>query len=319
MILEQQLLELINENEEYISSLLEKKSSTALQAKQKGLEYFGFGRWGKDNKITHNTVDGTLQPVKVDQRPKKQAQGTSPQGFGQDFIGKQGRGIVPSPQPTLNLPVPRRSTTPKSKPQKQQRFRNWQAKFSSTPSRVIDKVRKFGSKTKQQAREFFEQELHHGKTPERRSLGQTIRDKTKGAIKAIKDGAKHEMAEFRDAGRGVRSLFRGKKPNHRERHAMMGVATKVLTTALFGAALGGASHGLAAFGKHVMMEFIPHVVGETVLKGAGKAALFAEVDNKMSDDEMMEKFIELVVKNFEEMDIPKKVLEKAMMSYKGED
>lgn len=34
------------------------------QAKQMGLDYLGFGRYGKDGKTTHHSVDGKLQAVK---------------------------------------------------------------------------------------------------------------------------------------------------------------------------------------------------------------------------------------------------------------
>jgi len=33
------------------------------QADQMGLEYYGFGRYGKDGKTTHHSVDGKLEPV----------------------------------------------------------------------------------------------------------------------------------------------------------------------------------------------------------------------------------------------------------------
>jgi hypothetical protein len=33
------------------------------QADQQGLEYYGFGRYGKNHKITHHSVNGKLEPV----------------------------------------------------------------------------------------------------------------------------------------------------------------------------------------------------------------------------------------------------------------
>lgn len=89
-------------------------------------------------------------------------------------------------------------------------------------------------------------------------------------------------------------------------------------TAVVATGLGAAAGGAAALGKAVLIEFIPHVVGESILKGAGRAALFAGPEDQ-TDDAMMEKFIELVLKNMEEMDIPDEVIEKAFMKYKGEE
>lgn len=183
--------------------------------------------------------------------------------------------------------------------------------------KVLDRVKSWGKAARAEAKEFFRKEVHKGNSPERRTMAEAVRDKLKGAWADIKRGARHEAATFRDAVRGVRSFVRGKKPNARERAALVSVGTKLIVTALVAAGLGGAAHGAVTFGQHVLAEFIPHVVGETVVKGIGRAALFAGPEDT-TDDAMMEKFMEAILKNFEEMDIPNEILEKAMMSYKGE-
>jgi hypothetical protein len=88
-----------------------------------------------------------------------------------------------------------------------------------------------------------------------------------------------------------------------------------VTTAVFGAAFGGLSHGVAAFGKHVAMEFIPHIIGETILKGAGKAAVFADAEGEAEMDANMVKFAELIAKGLEEMPIPDEMMEQMVDSY----
>jgi hypothetical protein len=201
--------------------------------------------------------------------------------------------------------------TPKNEPKEEPKKKGF-------TRRMLDTVKGWGKKQKEEAKAFFEQEVHKGKTPERRSLVEKIRDKSKGAWKDIKHEFKHEKVVFRDAGRGLRGFFRGKGPNERETAALKSVATKVVLTALVATGLGGAAGGAAALGKAVLIEFIPHVVGESILKGAGRAALFAGPEDN-TDDAMMEKFVELVMKNMEEMDIPDEVIEKAFMNYKGEE
>jgi hypothetical protein len=52
-------METEKKNEEFT---LESQASD--DAKRQGLEYYGFGRYGKDGKTTHHVVDGKLQPVK---------------------------------------------------------------------------------------------------------------------------------------------------------------------------------------------------------------------------------------------------------------
>jgi hypothetical protein len=149
----------------------------------------------------------------------------------------------------------------------------------------------------------------------RRSLGQTLKDKAKGALKAIKKGFKHEVEEFKAAGEGVGKFFKGEKLSEHETKAVKAVAFKVVTTAVFGAALGGTAHGAAYFAKHVAMEFIPHVVGETILKGVGKAAMFADAEGEAETDANMIKFTELIANGLEKMEITPEMMEDMVDSY----
>jgi len=149
----------------------------------------------------------------------------------------------------------------------------------------------------------------------RRSLGQTLKDKAAGALKAIKKGAKHEVEEFKEAGIAVGKFFKGEEISEKESKAFKAVMFKVVTTAVFGAAFGGLSHGVAGFGKHVAMEFIPHVIGETILKGVGKAAIFADIEGEAETDANMIKFAEIVAKGLEEMEITPEMMEQMVDSY----
>ncbi len=149
----------------------------------------------------------------------------------------------------------------------------------------------------------------------RRSLGQTLKDKAAGALKAVKKGLKHEVDEFKAAGSAVNNFFRGNEISEHESKAFKAVMFKVATTAIFGAAFGGLSHGVAGFGKHVAMEFIPHVIGETILKGVGKAAIFADIEGEAETDANMIKFVELIAKGIEEMQITPEMMEQMVDSY----
>jgi hypothetical protein len=195
---------------------------------------------------------------------------------------------------------------------------NWPTPEKGLTSRALDRIKSWKNDTKKEAEEFFQKEVHQGKSPERRTMAKTMRDKAKGAMADIKHRFKHEKEIFHEAGSGIKKFFSGKSPSKKEQKALKAVATKVATTALFAAAGGGAAHGAAAFAKHVLIEFVPHVVAETIAIGAGRASLFAGPEDT-TDDAMMEKFMNKVIENFENMDIPPEVLEKAVMSYKKED
>ena len=188
----------------------------------------------------------------------------------------------------------------------------------STPTsapKLTDKIKKNIENWTAKEKEFFERNDGAPGSDMRRSLGETLKAKAAGVWKAIKKGAKHEVEEFKAAGEGVGKFFKGEKLTGHEKKALKAVAIKVATTAIFGAATGGLHHGVAAFGKHVAMEFIPHVVGETILKGAGRAALFADMEGEAEMDANMAKFAEMVAKGLEEMEITPEMMEQMVDSY----
>ena len=188
----------------------------------------------------------------------------------------------------------------------------------STPTsapKLTDKIKQKIEKWTEKEKAFFEKNEGAPGSKERRSLGQALKDKAAGALKAIKKGAKHEVEEFKAAGKGVQNFFSGKPISEHEQKALKAVAFKVVTTAVFGAAFGGLSHGVAAFGKHVAMEFIPHIIGETILKGVGKAAVFADMEGEAETDANILKFTEMISKGLEEMEISDEMMEEMVDSY----
>ena len=185
-------------------------------------------------------------------------------------------------------------------------------KINNSAKKAIDRIKDGVKKFKEDETEFFNKKVHKGNSPERRSFGEAFKHKAKGAWEAIKHGTEHEVHLFKEAGSGVKNFFSGGKVSESEKKALIGVAKKVAVAAAFGAAGGGLAHGALAFGKHVMMEFIPHVVGETVAVGAGKAALFAGAED---DDADMMKFMEIISKKLESEDIPDEIMADAIESY----
>ena len=187
-------------------------------------------------------------------------------------------------------------------------------KVTSAP-KLTDKVKQKISNWTEKEKAFFDRNEGAPGSEMRRSLGQALKDKAKGALKAIKKGFKHEVEEFKDAGKGVQNFFSGKPLSEHEQKAVKAVAFKVVTTALFGAALGGTAHGAAYFAKHVAMEFIPHIVGETLLKGVAKAAVFADNEGEAEMDANMIKFTELIADGLEKMEITPEMMEQMVDSY----
>jgi len=187
-------------------------------------------------------------------------------------------------------------------------------KVTSAP-KITEKIKKKIENWTEKEKAFFDRNEGAPGSKERRSLGQALKDKAAGALKAIKKGFKHEVEEFKAAGSGVKNFFSGKELSEHEVKAVKAVAFKVVTTAVFGAAFGGLSHGVAAFGKHVAMEFIPHVIAETILKGAGKAAVFADMEGEAEMDANMVKFAEMIADGLENMEISPEMMEDMVDSY----
>jgi hypothetical protein len=207
----------------------------------------------------------------------------------------------------------------------------------TTPSTTTDKkavAKRISVKIKNWAeheKQFFKDNVHKGNSVERRTIGKLIKDKLKGTYIAVKNGFKHEMHTFKEAGLGAKNLLSGKKLDPNQAKALKSIGTKILTVAAFGVITGGLSHAVHAahgavgeagltFASHVIKEFIPHVIGETVALGAARAAIFAGAEDE-SEDAYMLKFLNHVIEKLENEDIPIEVLEKAIDSYnasKGE-
>jgi len=197
-------------------------------------------------------------------------------------------------------------------------YENEDSKKTDTTKYDIKNLKRKISGWAEKEKEFFTKNQQKPNSEVRRTIGEMIKDKAKGAVQAVKTLAKHEIKEFKEAGSGAKKFFKGEPISDHEKKALKAVGIKIVTTALFGAVTGGASHGAIAFGQHVALEFVPHVVGETILKGIGKAALFAGVDEE-NDDMFLEKFTELISKNMQEMKIPSDILQGSIMSYESEN
>ena len=73
-------------------------------------------------------------------------------------------------------------------------------KVTSAP-KITDKVKKKIENWTEKEKAFFDRNEGAPGSKERRSLGQALKDKAAGALKAIKKGAMHEVEEFKAAGR----------------------------------------------------------------------------------------------------------------------
>jgi len=179
-------------------------------------------------------------------------------------------------------------------------------------NRIQDKIKGWADEEK----EFFKKKVYKGNSPERRSWGEAIKAKGIGAWHAILKGAKHEVEEFKTAGLAVKDLASGKKLDNHQKKALKAVGIKIATTALFGGLTGGLHHGASKFALHVAQELIPHTVSETILKGIGKASLFAGAEE---EDMYMEKFLDAISQKMAEENITPEMMEQMVDSFNEKD
>ena len=159
---------------------------------------------------------------------------------------------------------------------------------------------------------FFEKHQDNPKSAERRSWSEAIKDKTKGARNAIIHGFKHEAHLFKSAAKGVGNFVSGKDVSDEEKKALYDVGKKIVVAGLLGVATGGLSHGVLPFAHHLAVEFVPHIVAETLAVGVGKAAIFADVNE---DERLLMLFSDKIADGLENMPIPDDVMSNAIDTY----
>ena len=178
-------------------------------------------------------------------------------------------------------------------------------------NRVLTKIKNWT----RQEKEYFQKGYHKPGSEQRRNFSTAFKDKLKGAWNTVKDGLKHEYHTFKTAAGGVSKFFKGEKLTDEETSSLKKVGIKIATTALFAAVGGGLAHGATAFAKHVAIEFVPHVVGETLLMGGTRAALFADEGGDAETDLNFQKFGEMIADGLENMEISPEQMEAMVDSY----
>ena len=179
------------------------------------------------------------------------------------------------------------------------------------------KIRNGYSKLKGDEKSYFKDVV---KNPDKlkRSFVDRLKDKTKGAGKAIKDGLKHEYQEFKKAGGALKELGGGKKYKELDdgqKKALKLVGKSILITGAFAASGGvaGTVTGVAKLAGLTMAELVPHVAIETILKGIGRAAIFADEDQELEAD--LTKFSELIIKELENVELSNQMIATALDNF----
>ena len=221
---------------------------------------------------------------------------------------------VPTPPPALPKA---KNTGPSSDGDDDAGLRK-NVKTAITKPEVYVRAIKDGIKDwKEEEKAFFKEKVHKGKSPERRSWGQALKDKAVGAYHALKKGFKHEVHTFKDAAMGVAMWKDGIDMTEPQKKALKSVAKKFALGIVLGAVTGGVGAGAGAFAMKCVSGFIPHVIEETIVAGVAKAALFAG-DTDIDEEKAMEQFLKVIADKIENEDIPVDIIAKAVEEYNAE-
>ena len=222
---------------------------------------------------------------------------------------------VPTPPPALPKA---KNTGPSSDGDDSEAGLRKNVKTALTKPKVYIRAIKDGIKDwKEEEKEFFKEKVHKGKSPQRRSWGQALKDKAVGAYHALKKGFKHEVHTFKDAATGIAMWKDGIDMTEPQKKAVKSVAKKFALGIVLGAVTGGVGAGAGAFAAKCVSGFIPHVVEETIIAGVGKAALFAG-DTDIDEEKAMEQFLKVIADKIENEDIPVDIIAKAVEEYNAE-
>ena len=147
-------------------------------------------------------------------------------------------------------------------------------------------------------KEFFGRKMDEAGSPERRSIGQSIKAKAKGILHAMK----HEAKEYHLASGALVKLGKREKLDHHDIKALKSVAFSLSTVIVPTALTGGLAGGLA----HVVPHLISHFLVDFAAQNGAKAVAFASVETSgKAEDKAMQKFIEAFADYVEKADISK--------------
>jgi len=162
----------------------------------------------------------------------------------------------------------------------------------------VKKLKEKKEKWAVEKKEFFAAGHHKPHSKARRTLGQALKDKSKGAVKMIKS----EIKEWKSAATGMRKFINGKKMNEDESHAVKAVAKQVAINVALVVALGGIGQATST----IMGGVGQYCVKDMLVKGIGTSLIFAK---DVTDDEALERLVFLLADSIEGADIPKEAWE----------
>ena len=159
------------------------------------------------------------------------------------------------------------------------------------------KLKVYWKKFNKEQRKMFHEGGFKPKSPERKKFSAFMKRKAKGVVKAVK----HEVEEWKEAGKGIGKLVQGKKLNKHEKQALKSAAIHVAMVAIPMAVSGGLSAGLGSAAKGFGINLLKHTA---LIRGAQIAAFASESAESKSPEEYLELLVNQMADAMANADIP---------------
>lgn len=185
------------------------------------------------------------------------------------------------------------------------------ASKSNLTKKQAKKLKVHWKKFSKEQRKMFHDGGFKPKSSGRKKLGDFMKRKAKGIAKAVK----HEIHEWKSAGKAIGKLASGKKISKHEKHALKSVAIHVAMVAAPMAISGGLSAGLGSVAKGFGLHLLEHTA---LIRGAQIAA-FASESADSSPEENLEMLIKQMSEAMVNADIPLEIWIKEAVDANKED
>lgn len=142
--------------------------------------------------------------------------------------------------------------------------KSWKDFMKGLSSKAVE----FVKAAPEQVKKFVNEEAHRSKTLQ--AAHKALTEAPEKYVKSAYEAAKHEVAEFKEAGAGIKAWMSGKEMSHHQKDAFKKVATHVAIAAAAGALGAGLGAGAAALAKGVMGSFVSSTAKKIAIKAVTK-------------------------------------------------
>lgn len=166
------------------------------------------------------------------------------------------------------------------------------------PSSFKDMLMKALPRMKPKEQEFWKNDGQKAGSEYRRSMGQLVKDKSKGVVTHLKGQA----TEWKDGCKAIHKFAKKQPLTDHDKKAMRALALDIVVTTASVAVGGGFGHGLVGLMQHYALDIVRDCTAKAVFHGVTRANLITAAES-MTDEQMMRKIVDAIGDYIENADI----------------